>query len=200
MNNLKNTQESFSKFVIFHSNENSNWILLDTFQISMPSSTVIVTHYRSYYLKTLLWQPVLRPKFKRRQKRSLARVLESRDNAWEGDEDVPFHRTSGRACWSMINRDNIRDRYRISIEVSALVRFSSMFRSTDRTRKNQSFSKIRTWIILWSFFIEPRKIRMEFSFSKTEIKLIYHRFVPTIREKIFPDVKFGKFDYNSRKQ
>lgn len=125
-------------------------------------------------------------------------MLESRDNAWEGDEDVPFHRTSGRACWSMINRDNIRDRYRISIEVSALVRFSSMLRPTDRTRKNQSFSKIRTWIILWSFLIEPRKIRMEFSFSKTEIKLTYHRFVPTIREKIFPDVKFGKFDYNSK--
>lgn len=39
---------------------------------------------------------------------------------------------------------------------------------------------------------------MEFSFSKTEIKLTYHRFVPTIREKIFPDVKFGKFDYNSK--
>lgn len=116
-------------------------------------------------------------------------MLESRDNAWEGDEDVPFHRTSGRACWSMINRDNIRDRYRISIEVSALVRFSSMLRPTDRTRKNQSFSKIRTWIIPWSFLIEPRKIRMEFSFSKIEIKLTYHRFVLTIREKIFRDAR-----------
>lgn len=71
----------------------------------------------------------------RRQKRSLARVLESRDNAWEDDEDVPFHRTSDRACWPMINRDNVRDRYRISIKVSALVRFSSMLRLTDRTRK-----------------------------------------------------------------
>lgn len=125
-------------------------LFLDTYQISMSSSTVIVTH-PSYYLKTSIESLLFGNRCSdqnltsRRQKRSLARVLESRDNAWEDDEDVPFHRTSDRACWPMINRDNVRDRYRISIKVSALVRFSSMLRLTDRTRKkNQSFSKINS--------------------------------------------------------